>query len=146
MNSLILQAGARALLPFMIVVSIIVLLRGHNEPGGGFVGGLLAASGFALHALACSPRLTKKILRVDPRVMIGSGLLAAIGSGVPAMLAGAPFLEGRWGTLIVPGYADPIKVGTPLIFDIGVYLVVLGVTCLMVFTLEEHARDAARRH
>jgi len=145
MNSLILRAGANALLPFMMVVSVIVLLRGHNEPGGGFVGGLLAASGFALHALATSPRRTRRILRFDPRVLIGTGLLAAIASGLPAMLSGDPFLEGRWQSLNLPGYAGAVKVGTPLVFDIGVYLVVLGVTCLMVFTLEEHAHDAPRR-
>lgn len=145
MKSLILQAGARALLPFMIVVSIIVLLRGHNEPGGGFVGGLVAASGFALHALSFSPSRTRRILRLDPRTLIGTGLLAAIASGLPAMLGGDPFLEGRWTTVEIPGYLEPIKVGTPVLFDIGVYLVVLGVTCLMVFTLEEHAHDAAHR-
>ena len=62
MNSVIFRTSAHVLLPFMLSLSVIVLLRGHNEPGGGFVGGLLAASGFALHAMAfghASARMTK---------------------------------------------------------------------------------------
>jgi multisubunit Na+/H+ antiporter MnhB subunit len=143
MNSVIFQTAARVLLPFMLILSIIVLLRGHNEPGGGFVGGLLAASGFALYALAIRVADARRMLRVDPLVMIAAGLAMALLSGVPAMISGAPFLEGRWASVTPPGFIEAVKVGTPLVFDIGVYVTVLGVVTLMVFSLEESRHDAA---
>ena len=137
MNSVILQTAARVLLPVMLVLSVLVLLRGHNEPGGGFVGGLLAASGFSLYGLAFRIEDARRILRIHPRVLIASGLLLAIGSGVPGLVLGEPFLTPLWLSLPVTGMESPVKLGTPLIFDVGVYLVVIGVTLLMVFALEE---------
>jgi multicomponent Na+:H+ antiporter subunit B len=137
MRSIIFAAASRVLLPVMLILSVIVLLRGHNEPGGGFVGGLLAAAGFSLYALAIGAAPARRVLRVDPRVLIGAGLLVASLSGLPALLQGAPYLEGRWMSLLLPGFPDPIKIGTPLAFDIGVYLLVLGGALLMVLTLEE---------
>jgi len=78
----------------------------------------------------------RRALRVDPHLLLGAGLLAALTSGVPALLAGQPFLTGRWFRLAVP-LAGEIKLGTVLLFDVGVYLVVLGSVLLMVFTLSE---------
>ncbi|MGP1272031.1 MAG: Na+/H+ antiporter subunit B [Phycisphaerales bacterium] len=136
-RSLILQTAARVLLPLMLVLSIVVLLRGHNAPGGGFVGGLLAASGFSLYALSFSASEARRLLRVSPLVLLGIGLIAAVVSGLLAMAQGSPFLEGRWASVPVPGFPEPLKVGTPLLFDVGVYLVVLSGTFLMALSLEE---------
>lgn len=144
MNSVIFRSSTVVLLPFMLTLSIVVLLRGHNEPGGGFVGGLLAASGFALHAMAFGHLSARKTLRIDPRVLIGIGLVLATISGLPAWFVGKAYLKGLWLEVAVPGFPDPLKIGTPLGFDIGVYLLVLGAAFLMVATLEEyrHAADA----
>lgn len=142
MNSVIFRSSTHVLLPFMLTLSIVVLLRGHNEPGGGFVGGLLAASGFALHAMAFGHRSARNILRIDPRVLIGLGLLLAGVSGLPAVFVGEDYLKGLWLSITPPGFPDPLKLGTPLAFDIGVYLLVLGVAFLMVVTLEEYRHDA----
>jgi len=132
MPSLILQTATRALLPLLLLFSLFILLRGHNEPGGGFIGGLLAAGGLSLYMLAYDAPATLRLLRVDPRILIGLGLLTAALSGCVALLAGRPFLTGYWATRTVPGLG---KVSTVLLFDIGVYLVVIGTTLLIILTL-----------
>lgn len=145
MKSLVLQTATRILLPVMVIVSLYALIRGHNEPGGGFVGGLLAASGFALYALAFDVDQARRVLRTSPGTLIGGGLIIAVLSGVPALLDGGIYMEGRWSSIDVPGMDSPFKLGTPLIFDIGVYLVVIGITLLMTFALEESHHGTASR-
>lgn len=136
MNSLIFRCTASVLLPVMLVISVIVLLRGHNEPGGGFVGGLLAAAGFSLYALAYRGIDARRLVRMDLRMMIGIGMLLAVLSGVPALFTGTPYLKGHWVSLPVPGFPDPLKIGTPFVFDLGVYLLVAGGTLLIALSLE----------
>lgn len=134
MKSYILTTATRYLLPLLVLFSLFLLQRGHNEPGGGFVGGLVAAAAFALYTIAHTVNEARTALRVDPRTLIGVGLLVAAGSGIIAMVAGQAFMTGLWTNIDVPGVG---KLGTPLMFDIGVYLVVLGVTLLIVFSLAE---------
>ena len=145
MNSVVLQTAAKVLLPVMLVISIIALLRGHNEPGGGFVGGLLAASGFALFGLAYHVDEARRRLLVAPRSLVGAGLMLALLSGLPALFSGAPFMAARWVKVPVPGLESPLKLGTPLVFDLGVYLVVVGITLLIVFALEDTHNGVAPR-
>jgi len=140
MNSVVFTVAARAILPLMLLLSLVELLRGHNEPGGGFIGGLLAASGFAVYALACGGEASRRMLIVRPQMLIGAGLLTAAGSGLPAMIVGRPFMTGMWTQFPLAGFPEEIKIGTPVFFDIGVYLTVMGVTLLMVFSLEEAQR------
>ena len=136
MNSVIFQVAARVLLPVMLLLSVVFLLRGHNEPGGGFIGGLVAASGYILYALAVNLPESRRLLHVHPRTLISTGLLIAILSGVPALLVDQPFMKGKWLEVNIASF-EGVKFGTPFVFDVGVYLVVLGVTLLMAFTLEE---------
>ncbi len=136
MRSIILRSATRYLFPIIILFSIFLLLRGHDEPGGGFIGGLLAATAFALYAIAYDVKSARAMLRADHITLIGVGLLLATGAGIISMLVGDPFLATQWVTLNVPGVAD-VKLGTPLLFDIGVYLVVVGVTLMLVFHLAE---------
>lgn len=134
MNSLILSTAARLLLPLMLLFSVFLLLRGHNEPGGGFVGGLVAAAAFALYAVAYGVAASRRALSVDPRALIGVGLLVALCSGLLGPMRGLPFMTGLWREREVAALG---KVGTPLLFDTGVYLVVFGAALLIVFTLAE---------
>ncbi|MBN1992168.1 MAG: Na+/H+ antiporter subunit B [Anaerolineae bacterium] len=134
MTSLILSTATRYLLPLLLLFSIFLLLRGHNEPGGGFAGGLMAAAAFALYAIAHNVAEAKKALYLHPRTLIAVGLLAAVSSGLIGLLAGYPFMTGLWSSQNVPMLG---KVGTPLLFDMGVYLVVLGITLLIIFSLAE---------
>ena len=131
MTSLILTTTARLLVALQLLFSIFVMLRGHHEPGGGFIGGLIAATGFALYAVAEGPGSVRAALRIDPRKVVGLGLACALASGFIGLLAGEPFLRGLWVEL------PSTKVGTPLLFDIGVYLVVLGGVLGMILALEE---------
>jgi len=120
MNSLIFAAFSRILFGVMLVVSVYVLYRGHNEPGGGFVGGLIAAAGFATLALARGVEVARATLRFEPMTVIGFGILAALLSGLPGLWLDGSLLTHQW--LVLGNF----HLGTTLLFDIGVYLVVLG--------------------
>jgi multicomponent Na+:H+ antiporter subunit B len=134
MSSLILSAAIRYLLPLLLLLSVYLLLRGHNLPGGGFVGGLVAASAFALYVIAHGPRAAREMLRVNPRLLIGLGLLTSLLSGCLSLVAGLPFMTGVWGSKSVAVLG---KIGSPVVFDIGVYTVVLGVVLTIIFSLAE---------
>jgi multicomponent Na+:H+ antiporter subunit B len=134
MRSLVLVTATRLLTPLLLLFSLFLLLRGHYEPGGGFVGGLVAASAFSLAAYAQGAGAARRLLRVPPTALIGVGLLVAVASGLLALFQGEPFLEGRWGAVELPVLGKP---GTPLLFDAGVYLVVLGTVLAVVLTLLE---------
>jgi multicomponent Na+:H+ antiporter subunit B len=136
MNSLILRTVTRFLVTLLLLFSIFLLLRGHNEPGGGFVGGLVAAGAFALYGLAYDEASARAALRVNTRSLIAVGLLVAGASGLIPLLAGRPFLTGLWGAVDLFGVTS-LELGTPLLFDIGVYLAVLGVTLTIILTMAE---------
>ena len=136
MSSLILRTATRLLEPLMLLFSLLILLRGHIQPGGGFAGGLMAAAAFALHAITYDVPSARQVLRVDTHTLIGTGLLMASGSGLLSLVRGQPFLTGQWTRLELPGLG-PIELGSALLFDMGVYSVVLGVTLLIVFSLAE---------
>lgn len=133
MNSLILSTVARAVIILMLLFSLYLLIRGHNLPGGGFVGGLVASSALLLHAIANGVSATRHRLRVDPRAIAMIGIGVAIVAGLIAGFAGAPFLTGVW------AFPAGVPLGTPLLFDVGVYLVVVGGVTTLVFALEEDA-------
>lgn len=136
MTSLILRTSTRVLSTALLIISLFILFRGHNEPGGGFVGGLLAAAAFALWAIAFNVPQARRRLRLDPHILVGIGLILALSSSMVALLRGEPFLTGQWVSLAVPviGHLD---LSTPLVFDIGVYFVVLGVLMMMILNLAE---------
>jgi multicomponent Na+:H+ antiporter subunit B len=136
MISLILRTATRYLITLLLLFSIFLLLSGHNAPGGGFVGGLVAAAAFILYSIAYDVAAARRTLRVEPRQLIGGGLLAAGGSGVFSLLKGQPYLTGHWAALAPPA-TGTLTLGTPLLFDAGVYLVVVGVTLLIIFSLAE---------
>ena len=128
MHSTILSLSTRYLAPLLIGLSLIVLYRGHNMPGGGFIGGLIAASAVLLRSLAIKWDAAKKTIPLPPTVLMSVGLMLAMASGLPALIDGDSFLTSRWlPTFTVPLLGD-IKLGTPLLFDVGVYFTVIGFT------------------
>jgi|TARA_R110000782_G_scaffold19101_14_gene52111 multicomponent Na+:H+ antiporter subunit B len=138
MNSVILRTGTVFLLPLLLLVSLVILLRGHNEPGGGFVGGLTAATAMLLHMLAFGPEQSRRLLPVSPESLIGLGLLLALISGLPGMVLGDPLFTSVWSEF------EPIKgvkFGTPLVFDVGVYFTVAGTVLLMIFEIAEYRAE-----
>jgi len=136
MNSFILRVTIRYLLPLLLLFSIFTFLRGHNEPGGGFAAGLIAAASYSLYMIAFGATSARKVLAVDPRVLIGTGLMLAIISGVIPIFMGQPFLTGIW--IKIPLLvSNPLEIGTPFFFDLGVLLAVAGVTMTFLFVFEE---------
>jgi multicomponent Na+:H+ antiporter subunit B len=134
-DSLILRTSTRLMLPLLLLFSVFLLFGGHNEPGGGFVGGLTAAAAFSLYAMAYDSNAARRAVRLSLHVIVGVGLLAAALSGVVGMFAAEPYLTGVWSEpLSAPGLRR-VKVGTPTIFDIGVYLVVVSVTLMIILSL-----------
>jgi multicomponent Na+:H+ antiporter subunit B len=115
--------------------SVFLLLRGHHEPGGGFVGGLVAAAAFILHTIAYDVPSTRAALRLAPDTIIGVGFLIALAGGLIPVLLGRPFLTGVWAD-VWPG-AGVLELGTPLVFDAGVYVAVVGVVLTIVLALAE---------
>jgi multicomponent Na+:H+ antiporter subunit B len=139
-NPIILRISARYLVPILLAVSLILLLRGHNAPGGGFSGGLLAASAFALHALAFGSGQTRKLLRFDPRTLLAAGVLIALTSGLPSLFGGQAYLASLWVVPTIP-FIGPLPLGTPLVFDVGVFITVIGFTLTIMFVLYEYDED-----
>lgn len=134
MISLILSTAIRLLLPLLLIFSVFLLLRGHNEPGGGFVGGLVAAAAIVLHALAEGVDKARALVRIEPRLLVGTGLAVSLTSAMMPMALGRPMLTGLWLPWHIPllGHA-----GTPILFDLGVYLLVAGMALMIVFALME---------
>ncbi len=134
MKTVILQTATRYLLPLLLLFSIFILLRGHYLPGGGFVGGLVASIAFILHSFAYGREDTQDFMRFHPGYLIPIGLTLAVLSGLLPFIYGEPFLTGLW-------FKEPVPVvgmiGTALFFDIGVYLVVIGVSLTIIFTISE---------
>jgi len=135
MKIILLKTAANYLLPLLLLFSVFILLRGHYEPGGGFVGGLIASIAFILHSLANGLENTKALLKYSPFYFIPFGLSIAILSGLAPMLIGEPFMTVLWFDNPLPVIGS---VGSALFFDIGVYLVVIGVTLTILFTISEN--------
>ncbi|MBD3226504.1 MAG: Na+/H+ antiporter subunit B [Caldithrix sp.] len=135
MRSLILNTALRFIAPIMFLFSFFLLVRGHNNPGGGFIAGLVAAAAITLYTLSSGVSYGRRLLQIDARLLTGSGLLLALISGIPAITSGQSFMTGLWleKTIIVIG-----KLGTPILFDAGVFMVVLGITSNIIFELMEH--------
>ncbi|MCP1198157.1 Na+/H+ antiporter subunit B [Notoacmeibacter sp. MSK16QG-6] len=135
MRTVIFRTVAPFLTALMIIFSIFILLRGHNEPGGGFIGGLIAASANAVYGIACGVSPVRRSLRFHPMTIAGAGLFIATLAGLASIFAKAGFLTGLWTTVHL--FGQSIDLSTPLFFDIGVYLVVLGTFSSIGLALEE---------
>ena len=136
MGTLILKTATRLLVGLILVFSVYLLLRGHHSPGGGFAGALVAGTGFALFAISEGAPAVRRALRIDPRLLTAAGLLVALGSGAFAAVRGKSFLTGIWWGGGHGAGAHAV-IGTPLVFDLGVYLTVLGSILTIVLALEE---------
>ncbi len=119
----------------LVLFSLFLFFRGHDEPGGGFIGGLVGAGAFTLYAIAFGTEASKKVLRIHPITLIALGLLSLVISGLIPLFTNDAFLTGKW--LFLEFGGTVWKLSTPLIFDIGVYLCVVGFIVTAIFSLEE---------
>ncbi len=134
MNTLIFRTLAPAIVVLMLVFSVFVTLRGHNEPGGGFIGGLIAAAAIAVYGIASGVERVRKALRVHPITIAGFGLLVAATSGFVAYAKDMPYLTGLWFIRDLAG--SEFALSTTGLFDIGVYFVVFGTVSAVALALE----------
>jgi len=132
MKSTILQTASNYLLPILLLFSVFLLLRGHYYPGGGFVGGLVASIAFVLHSFAYGTDNTMKILRYKPLTLIPIGLGIATLSMFMPVFFDLPVMTGLWLDEPIPVIG---MIGSALFFDLGVYLVVIGVVLTILFTI-----------
>ena len=137
--SLILDVSVRLLYPSILVLSLYFLFSGHNQPGGGFVGGLAASAAVSLRYVTGGLDAVRRSFRSEPWSILGAGLAVSVGTAIFPMLLGGAILE--HGTLkLHPPVLGEIKVTSALPFDIGVYLVVIGLV-LMIFEAFGDDRD-----
>ena len=137
MNSIILRVGTRYLAGLLLLFSIYMLLRGHNEPGGGFIGGLIGSTGFVLYAIACGTADARAALRVMPQNIAMAGLGIALLAGIAAAFFGDALFTGQWLFIGETETDKGLPLSTVLVFDIGVYMVVFGSILSLVFAMEE---------
>lgn len=135
MNTLILKTAARFLVTLMLLYSLFLLLRGHDNPGGGFVGGLVAAAAWSLYAIAFGCEKLRHAFTFEPQSAVGAGFIVILVSALLGPLQGEPLLTGQW--ITIPLGEKGLKLGSPLLFDFGIYLVVLGSIISIVSALEE---------
>lgn len=179
MRTIIFSTAIRLLTPVFLLFSVYILFRGHNHPGGGFIGGLIGSIAFVFHVLAHGANATARVffsltlyhyprqaghsrtryfmqimnanlrgrrkgykenrwnyifVRVRPVYLIAFGLLLAVTSGTIGLLAGQPYMAAFWMDVHLPVLGS---LGTPLLFDAGVYLLVLGMVLKMIFTMSK---------
>lgn len=136
MRSVALETTARALQPLILFFSVFLLLRGHDEPGGGFVGGLTAAAAFTLHGLAYGNASAQRAVGLRCETIAAVGLVVVTLTAVAPLLVGHPMLSAAWTELDLGAFGT-VELGTPLLFDVGIYLLVMGSTLTIVLTLGE---------
>ena len=132
MQSVILKTATRLMVGLILVFAVYLLMRGHHEPGGGFAAALVAGTAFALLGITEGPQKVRRAVRLAPALIAGTGLSLALAAGLLPLVFSQPFFTGIWW--------QPVKqlaLGTPLLFDIGVFLAVLGAILAVLLELEE---------
>jgi multicomponent Na+:H+ antiporter subunit B len=135
MNTVIFRTIAPLLVVVMLVFSVFITLRGHNEPGGGFIGGLIAASAIAILGMATGPQATRRAMRADPLAFAGFGVTMAALAGMLSLPFNLPFLTGLWTEI------GGVDLSTPMFFDIGVYFAVFGTLSAVALALESETSE-----
>jgi multicomponent Na+:H+ antiporter subunit A len=130
-ESMIFEQVIRMIFHLTLLVSLYVALRGHNAPGGGFAGGLIAGAAFVFRLLAGGDQTRRRVSLVSPAALIGTGMVLAIGSGLVPLISGNEFLE----TSVVHAHlplVGEIELVSAAVFDLGVYVLVIGVVILVL--------------
>jgi multicomponent Na+:H+ antiporter subunit B len=135
MNSVILQIASKYVRLILLVFAVLALFRGHNHPGGGFIGGLLGGLAFVFSSFAHSSDYVRKRLLLRPSLLVAMGLAIVLLSMAASLLVDAAFMKGLWTEIRLP-LEMSVKLGTPLLFDLGVFLSVMGVGLMFLLNLD----------
>jgi multicomponent Na+:H+ antiporter subunit B len=144
-RAVILDVFVRGLYPVMLAASIWILLRGHNEPGGGFIGGMVAVAATAMLAVARGAEMAQRKMPLGPLRLAAAGVLLSLASGLPAFAAGGSYMTHLWASL--PLGSENLPISTVLAFDLGVFAAVwgaLGGLCAQMVGLDEEADVGGR--
>lgn len=125
MKTIFATIAAKYLKPVLMVLSVIILLRGHNNPGGGFIAALVLASGIIFQAVIDASDDRIESLKKVSRILVTSGMISVLLAAMAGLIAGEPFLSALWTEIRLP-VAGQVELGTPMLFDTGIYLVVTG--------------------
>ena len=136
--------ATRLLLPLVLLVGLYIFLRGHNQPGGGFVAALVFSIAVLLQYLASGFDWTDERRRIGEHQLIGLGVLIAAATGLGSLLFGAPFLSSSFGHFHLPVIGE-FELATAMIFDLGVAFVVVGAVVMALAQLSHVAQRAARQ-
>ena len=139
MNTVIFRTIAPLIVAIMLVFSLYICLRGHNEPGGGFIGGLIAAAAIGVFGMSAGVDAVRQALRLDPMAIAGFGVFLAGLSGLLSIFNNTPFLTSIWLYLELGNTVVPLS--TPLFFDLGVYCVVFGTLSAIALGLESDREE-----
>lgn len=139
MKTIILSTSFRILTPLFLYFSAYMFFRGHDQPGGGFIAALIAAIPFMVHGVAFGVEETKKRYRINQFMIAVVGLLVAAGSGVLGILENGVFMKPLWTRAKLPFIGE---FGTPLMFDVGVFLIVFGMFLQITFLFIENIERA----
>lgn len=124
-RSLVLDVGVRAAFHTVLLFSVFLLFAGHNAPGGGFIGGLVAGAAFMLRYVGGGAADVQRVEPLAPEVLLGGGVTVAVCAGIGSLVAGGDFLESGYRQLDLP-LLGKVSLTSVLVFDVGVYLVVVG--------------------
>lgn len=139
-QTVILSASTRLLAPLMFGFSAYLLLRGHSAVGGGFIGGLVAGAGVVIMHLAHGPDPGRLLRRVSVEALVGTGLLVGVSYGLAGLVLGGSLLRGGKVEIRLPVLGEQ-GLAASLIFDVGVYLIVVGLVVAAVRALGDEPSD-----
>ena len=139
-NDLILRTTTTLIAFILFGFSVYLFFAGHNKPGGGFIGGLMTSAAIVLMYMAYGMESVAKIIPINFRVVIPMGLLIAVGTGVGSFIFGQPFLSQTFAYFQLP-ILGKTELATALLFDLGVYLTVIGVTMTIILTIAQDRKD-----
>lgn len=133
-NDVILQTVTKVLLYLILTFSIYLFFAGHNNPGGGFIGGLMTAAALLLMYLAFDVETMERVLPFDFKKLTAIGLLIAVMTGLGSIVLGVPFLSHSFGYFDIP-LIGKTELATAVLFDLGVYLTVVGITMTIILSI-----------
>ncbi|WP_028559524.1 Na(+)/H(+) antiporter subunit B [Paenibacillus pinihumi] len=135
-TDVILQTSTKILVFIILTFSIYVMFAGHHNPGGGFIGGLITASALILLYIAFDVKTVHEIIPVDFKIVGALGVLIALLTGIGSMVLGYPFLSQTFAYKTLPLFGKT-ELATAVIFDLGVYMAVVGTTMTIILSIGE---------
>lgn len=135
-NDVILQTVTKTVSFIILLFSVYLFFAGHHNPGGGFIGGLMTAGAIVLLYIAYDIETMKKVIPLDYKKLIALGLLIAVSTGMGSFLFNVPFLSHSFGYFYLP-VLGKTELATAVLFDLGVYLTVVGVTMTIILSIGE---------